>query len=69
MRKLGWDDGFQMPATNSENQALEQELAKLTLHKVKAKSALDNSLSRLSNLKEHFKFVTQENEQTQVSDV
>ncbi|ERL93196.1 hypothetical protein D910_10493 [Dendroctonus ponderosae] len=65
LRKLGWDDGFQMPVANSENQALEQELAKLTLHKVKAKSILDNSQSRLTNLKEHFKFVTQENEQTQ----
>lgn len=67
LQKLGWNDGFQMPVANAENQALEQELASLTLKKIKTKTAHDNSTTRLNNLKEHFKFVNQENEQTQVN--
>lgn len=67
LQKLGWNDGFQMPVTNAENQALEQELASLTLKKIKTKTAHGNSTTRLNNLKEHFKFVNQENEQTQVN--
>lgn len=66
LKKLGWDNGFQMPVANAENQALEEELAKMSLCKIKAKAALDDSLGRLANLKDHFKFVHQENEQTQV---
>lgn len=67
LQKLGWNDGFQMPVANAENQALEQDLASLTLKKIKTKTAHDNSTTRLNNLKEHFKFVNQENEQTQVN--
>lgn len=67
LQKLGWNNGFQMPVANAENQALEQELASLTLKKIKTKTAHENSTTRLNNLKEHFKFVNQENEQTQVS--
>ncbi|XP_050306787.1 coiled-coil domain-containing protein 39 [Anthonomus grandis grandis] len=65
LNKLGWNDGFQIPVANRENQELEKELATLTFQKAKAKTGLDNTLSRLTNLKEHFKFVLQENEQTQ----
>lgn len=66
LKKLGWDNGFQIPVANAENQALEQELARLSLYKIKARAALDGSLARLANLKDHVKFVHQENEQTQV---
>ncbi|KAL1491322.1 hypothetical protein ABEB36_011935 [Hypothenemus hampei] len=63
--KLGWNDGFQIPVANVENQALERELAALTLQKVKSKNSLDVAVTRLNNLKSHFKFLNQENEQTQ----
>ncbi|CAH1955933.1 unnamed protein product [Acanthoscelides obtectus] len=65
LEKLGWDDGFQIPIANDENKELEQELARLTLRKTKAKALFDNVGGRLEALKENFKYVGQENEQTQ----
>ncbi|XP_076271047.1 coiled-coil domain-containing protein 39-like [Rhynchophorus ferrugineus] len=65
LKKLGWESGFQVPVANAENQKLEQELAELTLRKIKAKNALDGSSTKFENLKEHLKFVKQESEQTQ----
>ncbi|XP_066261629.1 coiled-coil domain-containing protein 39-like [Euwallacea similis] len=65
LRKLGWNDGFHIPVANAENQALEQELAKLTMQKIKSKVAWENTCTRLENLRDHFKFVNQENDYTQ----
>lgn len=67
LKKLGWSDGFQVPLANGENRALENELANLSLRKSKAKNALDVVNGRLDALKDHFKFVNQESDQTQVS--
>nr|XP_023029063.1 coiled-coil domain-containing protein 39 [Leptinotarsa decemlineata] len=65
LRKLGWSDGFQIPIANVENKALEEELAILTLKKSKMRTSLDIVSGRLEALKDHFKFVNQENDQTQ----
>ncbi|KAJ8916181.1 hypothetical protein NQ315_016320 [Exocentrus adspersus] len=65
LKRLGWEDGFQIPVANDENRGLEERLAKLSLRKNKAKNKLDRANSRLEGLKEHFKYITQENEQTQ----
>ncbi|XP_030752346.1 coiled-coil domain-containing protein 39-like [Sitophilus oryzae] len=65
LKKLGWESGFQIPVANATNKKLEEELAKLTLRKIKSKNALDSTNSKLNNLKEHFKFVKQESDQTQ----
>lgn len=65
LSKLGWDDGFQIPIANDENKALEKELAELSLRKNKARNTLDTVNVRLEGLREHFKFVGQENDQTQ----
>lgn len=67
LKKLGWDDGFQIPIANAENKALEEQVARLSLRKNKSKNDLDRATSRLEGLKEHFKYVNQENEQNQVS--
>ncbi|CAG9840049.1 unnamed protein product [Diabrotica balteata] len=65
LKNLGWADGFQIPIANAENKALEEELAKLSLRKQKGKTGLEILSSRLDALNDHFKYVTQENEQTQ----
>ncbi|CAH1176156.1 unnamed protein product [Phaedon cochleariae] len=65
LKKLGWDDGFQIPIANDENKALEEELAKLSLRKTKGKTTLEIVSGRYEALRDHFKYVTQENEQTQ----
>lgn len=66
MKKLGWDGGFQIPIANAENKELEEQVARLTLRKTKTKNDLEKATSRLEGLKEHFKYVHQENEQNQV---
>ncbi|XP_057653393.1 coiled-coil domain-containing protein 39-like [Diorhabda carinulata] len=65
LKHLGWTDGFQIPIANAENKALEEELAKLSLRKQKCKTSLDIVNNRFQALNEHFKYVSQENEQTQ----
>ncbi|KAJ8951833.1 hypothetical protein NQ318_019808 [Aromia moschata] len=65
LKRLGWDDGFQIPISNAENKELERELARLSLRKSKAKTSLDRTSERLDGLKDHFKYVGQENEQNQ----
>uniref|UniRef100_A0A6P7GYN5 Coiled-coil domain-containing protein 39 n=1 Tax=Diabrotica virgifera virgifera TaxID=50390 RepID=A0A6P7GYN5_DIAVI len=65
LKNLGWTDGFQIPIANAENKALEEELAKLSLRKQKGKTGLEILSSRLEGLNDHYKYVIQENEQTQ----
>ncbi|KAJ8979530.1 hypothetical protein NQ317_017678 [Molorchus minor] len=65
LKRLGWDDGFQIPISNSENKALEEELAKLSLRKAKTKAVLDRATERLDGLKDHFNYVSLENDQNQ----
>ncbi|CAH1133222.1 unnamed protein product [Ceutorhynchus assimilis] len=65
IKKLGWDDGFQIPVANAENQELEQELIALTLRKIKAKNDLENSVTRQNNIQDHFKYIKQEHEHNQ----
>lgn len=65
LKTLGWEDGFQIPIANDENKALEEELANLSLRKDRARNAVSMVSGRLGALKDHLKFVTQENEQTQ----
>lgn len=67
LKKLGWEDGFQIPIANDENRALEAEVASLSLRKSKGRNKLELVSGRLDALKDHFKFVAQESEQTQVS--
>lgn len=66
LKKLGWDGGFKVPIANKENEALQAELAKLCLRKTRAQNALEVTTGRFDALKDHFKFVVQESEQTQV---
>lgn len=66
LKKLGWDDSFQVPVANEGNKALERELLNISLKKNKAKNELEVLTGRLDALKDHFKFVSQESEQTQV---
>ncbi|XP_018561300.1 coiled-coil domain-containing protein 39-like [Anoplophora glabripennis] len=65
LTKLGWDDGFQIPIANAENKALEEQVARLSLRKTKANNELDRATSRLEGLKDHIKYVGQENDQNQ----
>ncbi|XP_060519727.1 coiled-coil domain-containing protein 39 [Cylas formicarius] len=65
LNKLGWNDGFQIPVANDENKALEAELARLSLHKIKAKNVLENLNSKVENLKRHNNHVSHESEQIQ----
>lgn len=67
LKKLGWEDGFQIPIANAENKALEEEVARLTLQKVKEKTTYETSHLKLQNLENHLKYILQECEQNQVS--
>ncbi|RZC32695.1 coiled-coil domain-containing protein 39 [Asbolus verrucosus] len=65
LKKLGWEDGFQIPVANVENQELEEELARLSLRKFRAKTAFESSAQKLENLEGHLKYVNQECEENQ----
>lgn len=67
LKKLGWNDGFQIPVANDENKALEKEVAILTLNRIKAKTEYELSSQKLDALERHFKFVSQESEQVEVT--
>lgn len=68
-KKLGLHDGFPVPIANDENKLLQEELAILSLRKSKAKNVLEIINGKLDSLKDHFKFVGQESEQTQVGKI
>ncbi|XP_063902797.1 coiled-coil domain-containing protein 39 [Zophobas morio] len=65
LKKLGWEDGFQIPVANAENQQLEEEVARLTLQKLKAKTQFETSTVKLENIEHHIKYISTESEQTQ----
>ncbi|XP_044752886.1 coiled-coil domain-containing protein 39-like isoform X3 [Coccinella septempunctata] len=65
LKQLGWNEGFQIPVANDENKALEEQVAKLTLARLKAKNESELSSQKYDALERHFKFVTQENEQVE----
>ncbi|XP_044268674.1 GRIP and coiled-coil domain-containing protein 2-like [Tribolium madens] len=65
LKTLGWEDGFQIPVANAENQQLEAEVARLTLQKIKEKTAFETSTVKLENIENHLKYVKQESEQNQ----
>lgn len=67
LKQIDWQDGFKIPIADDENNALEKELMILQERKCRSKNALDIVNGRIDALKDHFKFVSQESEQTQVS--
>jgi hypothetical protein len=69
LKKLGWEDGFQIPVANEENRQLEEEVARLTLQKVKEKTVFETAAQKVENLDNHLKYINQECEQNQVNDV
>ncbi|KAK9879647.1 hypothetical protein WA026_006712 [Henosepilachna vigintioctopunctata] len=65
LKSLGWNDGFQIPVADDENKALEAEVARLTLARLKAKTDCENATQKYEALERHMKFITQESEQIQ----
>ncbi|CAH0557111.1 unnamed protein product [Brassicogethes aeneus] len=65
LNELGWDSGFQLPISNAENRALEEEVARLTLQKMNIVNNHNSVEGRLEAFKHHYKFVNQEIDQTQ----
>lgn len=65
LKKLGWEEGFQIPVANVANQELEKEVARLSLLKIRTKNSFDASDVKLTNLQNQLKYVSQESEQNQ----
>lgn len=66
LKELGWDSGFRVPVSNEENRLLEEEVARLTLQKLNVVSKHTALEGRVEALKNHYKFINQEIDQTQV---
>nr|XP_022910929.1 coiled-coil domain-containing protein 39-like [Onthophagus taurus] len=65
LEKIGWTNGFHVPIANAENQALEEEVKRLTDRKAKAKINFDDATAKCESMDKHLKYIKQESEQNQ----
>lgn len=65
LEEMGWSDGFYIPVANVENLKLEEEIERLTAHKVKLNLQSQTLNAKFTALEKHFKHVGVEQAENQ----
>lgn len=65
LEEMGWSDGFYIPVANAENLKLEEEIERLTAHKMKLNLQSQTLNGKCTALEKHFKYVCVEQAENQ----